>query len=661
MPTSSPWCKWRRHSAGAASRLAALLLPRILRDILGRRALRSGRIAALGATPPLAPRAAGGRPGRLGAYRRLFGYAAPYRAGWAAIVAATLTTTAVSLAQPWPLKVLVDHVLGGRPLQGWAGELLLQLPGTDSSRGLLVWVVAAGLVLFAINSVLEVTISLQWTRVGRRMVYDLARDLFARVQRRSLAAHTRHPVGDTIGRITLDAWCVHSIVDVLCIGPGHALITMVVMVTVMLQLDAGLTLLALGVAPCMVAAAWVFRKPMRDAAHARRDIESRLQAHVHQTLTSVPVVQAFTREDAEQRRFDELTSAAIRAHQRGALVGSAYALGSGLVTTLGTALVMWFAAMRVLDGRLTIGTALVFLAYLSALQWQLSAFATMYTTLQTAGAGVDRVMDVLTTDESVPERPGAPPLPAVRGDVVLEHVDFGYQDGAPVLQDVSLSAAAGDVVAIVGVTGAGKSSLVGLIPRFVDPSAGRVLIDGHDVRDVSLASLRDQVAVVLQEPFLFPVSIAENIALARPEAPREAIEHAARMANAHDFISALPQGYDTVLGERGGSLSGGERQRISIARAILKDAPILILDEPTSALDADTEHSVVEALDRLMRGRTTFIVAHRLSTIRRATTIVVLEGGRVAEQGPHMALLAKRGRYRAMYDRQFQRTEAAAS
>ena len=602
------------------------------------------------------------RPGRLASYRRLFGYAAPYRSGWAAIVAATLATTALTLAQPWPLKLLVDHVLGGRPLQGWAGEWLARLPGTGTPGGLLVWVVAAGLVIFAVNSILEVVIALQWTRVGRRMVYDLARDLFARAQRRSLAAHTRHAVGDTIGRIALDAWCVHTIVDVLCIGPGHALVTLLVMVTVMLQLDPGLTLLALGVAPCMVAAAWIFRKPMRDAAHARRDIESRLQAHVHQTLTSVPVVQAFTREDAEQRRFDELTSAAIRAHQRGALVGSAYALGSGLVTTLGTAVVMWYAAMRVVDGRLTIGTALVFLAYLSALQWQLSAFATMYTTLQTAGAGVDRVMDVLTADEAVPEQPGAPELPPVRGEVTLEHVDFGYHDGTPVLQDVSLSVAPGEVVAIVGATGAGKSSLVGLIPRFVDPTAGRVLVDGHDVRGVSLASLRDQVALVLQEPFLFPVSVAENIALGRPGAARQDIERAAQAANAHGFITALPQGYDTVLAERGASLSGGERQRIAIARALLKNAPILILDEPTSALDADTEHAVVEALERLMRGRTTFIVAHRLSTIRRVTTIVVLEGGRVVEQGPPSALLARPGRYRAMYDLQFQRpAEAAAS
>ena len=544
-------------------------------------------------------------------------------------------------------------MLARRPLDGWGGTLIPILPGTATPSGLLAWVVLSGLVIFAVNSVLETAIAVGWTRVGRRMVYALAQDLFARAQRRSLAAHTQHAVGDTLSRIAVDAWCVHAVVDTLCMAPGHALVTTVVMVAVMLQLDARLTLLALTVAPCMAAAAWVFRKPMRDAAHARRDAESRLQAHVHQTLTSVPVVQAFAREHEEQQRFQELTIAAIHAHQRGAFVGSAYGLGSGLVTTVGTALVMWYAAMRVLDGQLTLGTALVFLAYLAALQWQLTAFATMFTTLQTAGAGVDRVMAMLGTDESVPERPGAPPLNSVRGEVTFQHVDFAYRPDAPVLSDVNLTAHAGDVIAVVGPTGAGKSSLVGMIPRFIDPTAGQVLIDGRDVRSVSVASLRQQVAVVLQEPFLFPVSVAENIALGRPDAPRDAIERAAQAANAHDFIMALPHGYDTVLGERGGSLSGGERQRIAIARALLKNAPILILDEPTSALDADTEHAVVEALERLMRGRTTFIVAHRLSTIRGATTILVLDAGTIVEHGSHAALLARNGPYRLLHDLQF--------
>jgi len=274
---------------------------------------------------------------------------------------------------------------------------------------------------------------------------------------------------------------------------------------------------------------------------------------------------------------------------------------------------------------------------------------------------VDRVMDVLSGDEAVPDRPDAVSLPRVRGEVRIEDAVFAYDPAQPVLQGVNLTARAGESVAIVGATGAGKSTLVGLLPRFFDPSAGRVLVDGHDVRDVSLASLREQIAVVMQEPFLFPVSIADNIRLARPQATPDDVERAARAANAHEFITRLPQGYDTVIGERGATLSGGERQRVSIARALLKNAPILILDEPTSALDVETEQAIVEALQRLMRGRTTFIVAHRLSTIRAASTIVVLEHGKVVEQGTHASLLARHGRYARMHALQSPALEEAVA
>jgi ATP-binding cassette subfamily B protein/subfamily B ATP-binding cassette protein MsbA len=485
------------------------------------------------------------------------------------------------------------------------------------------------------------------------MVYQLARDLFARVQRRSLRAHASQSIGDAMGRVAVDAWCVHAVIDTMLFAPAHALFTTIVMVAVMFRLDAGLTLLGLAVVPFMTGAAWLFGRPIREAARARREVESRIQAHVHQTLTGVSVVQAFAREEDEQRRFQDLARVAIQTHQRSTLVGSLYALASGLVTTIGTAAVMWAAAMAVLDGRLTVGTALVFLAYLGSLQWQLSAFANMYTTLQSAGASIDRVMDVFTGDAPVPERPDALVLPPVRGDVSIEDVVFGYLPDRPVLRGVSIAAAAGETIAIVGSTGAGKTTLVGLIARFYDPAAGRVVVDGHDVREVQVKSLRDQVAIVLQEPFLLPISVAENISLGRPDATRGEIEAAARAANAHGFIVALPRGYETILGERGTSLSGGERQRIAIARALLKNAPVLVLDEPTSALDAETEHAIVDALQRLMRGRTTFIVAHRLSTIRNATRIVVLEDGKVVEQGTHRQLLMRRGRFSELYRLQF--------
>jgi ATP-binding cassette, subfamily B, bacterial len=590
---------------------------------------------------------------RRGGYRRLIRYAAPYKREWAVIVAATFLSTALSLLQPWPLKVLVDHVLGDVPLRGVLGAVLERLPFAATPTGLLTWVALAGILIFAVNSAFEVVLSLRWTRVGRRMVYQLARDLFARVQRRSLRAYATHSVGDAMGRVTVDAWSVHAVVDTMLFAPGHALVTAMVIVVIMFRLDAGLTLLALGVAPFMTAAAYLFGRPIRNAAHARREIESRIQAHVHQTLTGVSVVQAFAREEDEQRRFQDLASVAIQTHQRSTLVSSLYGLGSGLVTTTGTAAVMWAAAMRVLDGRLTVGTALVFLAYLASLQWQLSAFANMYTALQSAGASIDRVMEVFTADDVVHERRGARPLPPVHGDVNIEDVVFGYLPDQPVLRGVSITAAAGETIAIVGSTGAGKTTLVGLIPRLFDPAAGRVLIDGHDVRDVQIKSLRDQVALVLQEPFVFPISIAENISLGRPDATAQEIEAAARAASVHDFIAALPDGYDTIIGERGATLSGGERQRIAIARALLKNAPILVLDEPTSALDAETEYAIVDGLQQLMRGRTTFIVAHRLSTIRNATRIVVLEHGKVVEQGTYRQLTMSGGRFSELYRSQF--------
>jgi ATP-binding cassette subfamily B protein len=498
-------------------------------------------------------------------------------------------------------------------------------------------------------SFVDAALAFSWIRVGQRMVYDLAGDLFARLQRRSLRCYGRSSVGDSLMRVTGDSWCLQTVVDVLLYKPANALVGLVGTVAVMAAMDPRLTAAALVVAPLMVGASFGLGKRIRSAAKAGREVESRLQSHVQQTLGGIPVVQAFAQEEREHRRFRQFADAAIRTRLQASLLRNVSGLAAGLIGTLGAGAVLWLGAQRVLDGQLTVGSLLVFVAYLGPLQAGLTTFANIYPTLQSAGARVDRVLEVLEAAPEVRDRPGAAPLPPVRGGLRLEGVTFGYEPGRPVLRGVSLAARPGETVALVGPSGAGKSTLAGLVPRFFDPWQGRVTLDGRDLRAVQLRSLRAQVAVVLQEPFLFPLTVAENIAYGRPGAARGEVAAAAAAAGADAFIRRLPRGYDTVVGERGATLSGGERQRLAIARALLKDAPVLVLDEPTAALDAATEAALLEALARLMRGRTTLVIAHRLSTIRAADRIVVLEAGRVVEAGAHAELVAAGGPYARLH------------
>ena len=374
------------------------------------------------------------------------------------------------------------------------------------------------------------------------------------------------------------------------------------------------------------------------------------------------MIQAFGTEDRNTRQFQSLAADAVTVSQRGTLLGSTFGLVNGLTTTVATAIVLYAGAHRVLTGALSVGSLLVFLAYMRSLQGALNSLLTTYGSLKSVEASIDRVMEIFDADDGVRDVPGAKPLPELlrgeRGHVRLENITFGYEPGRPVLKAVTLEARPGETVALVGPSGAGKSTLVSLILRFFDPWEGRVMVDGMNVRDVRLASLRANVALVLQEPFLLPLTAAENIAYGRPEASRDEIVAAAVAANADEFIRRLPEGYDTVIGERGATLSGGEKQRLAIARALLKDASILILDEPTSALDAETETSLLEALERLMAGRTTFIIAHRLSTIRNADRIVVLEDGQVVEAGSHQQLIAAQGHYQRFHSLQFAQSTA---
>jgi ATP-binding cassette subfamily B protein/subfamily B ATP-binding cassette protein MsbA len=582
---------------------------------------------------------------------------------WGALLAVfgtMLLKIGLDVLQPWPMKFLVDNVLGEKPAEGKLAWFMSLLPGTNDKQELVTWCVAASVALFLLGWALGLAAAYANIGFGQRMVYDLATDLFGHLQRLSLRYHRSKPVGDSIRRVTSDCGCVAVIVKDALLPVLTSACSLVAMFAVMWRLDAALTLLALAVVPYMI---FVFRRyaqPMLERSYEQQQIEGRIYEVVEQTLSAIPVVQAFGREQEADDRFRRTTTDAVKAALATTNVQLCFKVLMGLATTVGSAAILWIGASHVLDGKLTVGSILVFLSYLASLYGPLEALMYTSSTIQGAAGSARRVLEVLDTDHEVAEPPGAAPLPPATGHLRLEDVTFGYEAGRAILRSVSLDVRPGQTLAIVGFTGAGKTTMVSLVPRFFDPWQGRVLVDGRDVRTVQLRTLRSQVAFVLQEPFLFPMTIAENIAYGRPDASRQEIESAARAANAHAFIDRLPHGYDTAVGERGATLSGGERQRLSIARAFLKNAPILILDEPTSALDAETESLLLDALRRLMKGRTTLIIAHRLSTIRDADRIVVIHEGKVAESGTHEELLAQAGLYAHLYGLQFGSTAGVA-
>jgi ATP-binding cassette, subfamily B, bacterial len=584
---------------------------------------------------------------------RLLRYLKPHWRGLAGVLLTMGLSTAVGLLEPWPIKLFVDNVVGNKHWPDWLKSVLGVLPGGDGRRGLLFWLAATLVLLFVLGTAIGMVNSLLTTTVSQRMTYRLGGDLFRHLQKLSPLYHYRRAVGDTIARVTGDPSCVSILVVDGIIPLLHALFTIVAMFAIIFALQPTLALMGLGVAPFLIISMRVFGAPMKRRSRTQRDYEGDMMSVVERTLSAIPVVQSFTREDLEHRRFVETAEATVGAYRRSIVMGMWFKLAIGAVTTLGTGAVLYVGGGYVLDGKMTAGDVIVFLAYLGALYDPLHSVTYTSSTLQYAAAQADRVMEIMETDPDPDDAPGAIDI-EVHGEVRYEHVDFAYEPERPVLRDVSLEASPGEVVAIVGPTGAGKTTLVNMLVRFFDPQSGRITIDGRDLREIKLKSLRSQVSMVLQDPYIFPMTAAENIAYGRPGASREAVETAARAANAHEYIERLPEGYDTVIGERGGTLSGGEKQRMSIARAFLKDAPILVLDEPTSALDALTEEMLMEALERLMRGRVTFIIAHRLSTIREADRIAVIDRGRIVEQGTHTELLAGAGLYAGLYRRQME-------
>jgi ATP-binding cassette subfamily B protein/subfamily B ATP-binding cassette protein MsbA len=571
----------------------------------------------------------------------------------AVVVATMLVKVGLDVLRPWPMLFLIDYVLRGKTMPTLLANVVAALPGMHDRPHLVSWAVIATVVLFLLSWLVNVATAYANISLGQRMTYDLAADLFTKFQQLSLRFHTSKSVGDSIRRVTADCACVSTIVKDALLPVLSSAVTLAAIFLVMWRIDAPLTLLAIAVAPYMALVFRVYAQPMMDRSYAQQEAEGRIYEMVEQTFSAMPIVQAFSREPANEQQFNATTAQAMAATLAATRVQMQFKFLIGLATALGTAGILWIGTQHALRGELSVGAIVAFLYYLSALYTPLEAIMYTTSTIQGASGSARRVLEIFQTEADVRDSAGATALPKIQGEVRFENVTFGYEKERPVLRGISFAAKPGETIALVGATGAGKSTLVSLIPRFTDPWQGRVLIDDHDLKGLTLKSLRRQIAVVLQEPFLFPLSIAENIAYGQPHATMRDIMAAARDANAHDFIERLPQKYDTVIGERGATLSGGERQRLSIARAFLKNAPILILDEPTSALDATTEHSLLQALERLTAGRTTFIIAHRLTTVRRATRILVLDQGAIVESGPQDELLAVNGIYARFHRLQF--------
>ena len=577
--------------------------------------------------------------------RRVSAYLWPHRGR---IVWALLQVCLISgfeLLKPWPVKLIIDSVLGGQPLP--AG-----LSATFTASGVLLAACVMLVVIYAAVGAFTVLCNYTTISIGQRMVRDLRSDLYAHLHRLSMAFHSRAQAGDLLYRVTADTFALQSL-TMNCLFPAAtALILLIGMAVIMLRLDWQLTLLALAVCPFLLVTIGRLNRRITVAASDVRERESEVYGVVQRAMAAMRVIQAFTRENEEHRRFMTASGRSLDAGLRLYTLQTFYAGVVNLVIAVGTAAVVWVGARHVMDGTLTVGSLVVFISYLASLYVPINNMFQVYALAQSARVGVQRVLDVLDVERDLTDGTRAFAPEGARGEIEWRDVEFAYSAGGPVLHRVNLRVAPGQRVAVVGVTGAGKSTLLSLLPRFYDPTRGRVLIDGVDAREYRLDSLRRQIAMVLQPPLLFPVSVRENIAFGRPDARLEEIVAAAKAARIHDTITRLPRGYETAVGEQGVTLSEGEKQRITIARAILRDSPILILDEPTSALDPETEGFIMEALEQLQAGRTTLIIAHRLSTVRMADLVVVLKDGRIVEHGSLETLLARGGPFAAMYGSQ---------
>jgi len=568
----------------------------------------------------------------------------PYRGGLAIVFAAMLVETVMSLAAPWPLKIVIDNVVGTHKLPEWMAWMPHVLPG-EGKMGLAALAAIGTVLIAALGAVASYIDNYYTESVGQWVANDLRMKVYDHLHHLSLTYYDTHQTGALLSTITDDVSTIQDFASSTTLTMLVDLLTIIGILGVMFWLNWDFALVAVSVAPFLLWFVARFKKAVKKATHEVRLHQSDIVGVVQQGLESMRAVKAFGRQDLEEKRLGEVSRATVDAALKARRVKSLLSPVVEITVAVCMAFVLWRGASLILAGAMTVGALTVFLAYLTKFFKPVQNLAKMANTIAQASVGLERIRAILDTATVIPQRLDAREPATLRGEIVFDRVAFAYNAEAPVLREVSFSIVPGQRVGIVGPTGGGKSTVVSLIPRFYDPIGGRVQIDGIDLRDYTIQGLRNQIGFVLQDTVLFRGTVRDNIAYGRPDATQEQIIEAAKLANADEFIARMPHGYDSMVGERGSTLSGGQRQRIGIARAVVRNSPILILDEPTAALDTESEKLVMEALERLMKGRTVITIAHRLSTIRDADKIIVLKDGVVAEEGAHDELLARDGIY----------------